>query len=245
MKCAETTSVNSNEVDKIKTEPNHEYDQEVMNNQASAKITEIQQYQYDHLSMLPQFPTPGLFPSAPQDIILPQTSQNFTPVPEIQQSQDDHFQPPQTTTELETMDRQFECDFCQKLFKRESNWKFHIMSFHYFEIFPCNFCGWPFETEIGLKRHLGAFHQGLLSPGTSTEFTSVPEIQQYQDDHSQSQTMVLEKTMEQQFKCDFCSALFKKKSDLKFHIMLFHYFDIFHRGPEIDKKSNLGGRDLK
>ena len=207
------------------------------------KFTEIQQYQYDHWLFLPQQPTPGLFPSAPQGLLIspPQTPNHITTpdsIPEIiQQSQDVHdsqLQPQKVDdadTEVVDLEQQqtFECDFCQKLFKRESNFRLHIMSFHDFEIFPCTSCGWPFETEVGLKRHLGAFHQEdslLLPPKISMEddflTDDVPEeIQQYQNDHSQMPQTIME------YQCEVCCALFTKKSALKLHFTEFHYFEIF------------------
>ena len=209
-------------------------------NHVDDKFTEIQQYQYDHLSLLPQHPTPGLFPSAPQGLLIssPQTP-NHTTTPDtileiIQQSQDVHYsqqQPQKADEDTEVVDleqQQFECDFCQKLFKRESNFRLHIMSFHDFEIFPCTSCGWPFETEIGLKRHLGVFHQegSLLPPKIPMEDHFLPddvpeEIQQYQNDHSQMPQTIME------YQCEVCCALFTKKSELKLHFTEFHFFEIF------------------
>ena len=178
-----TTSINSKEEDdkiiKIKQE----------------KVTEIQQYQCDHLSLLPQFPTPGLFPSVPQGLLIPpQTPKDFTPE-EIQQYQNDYCQMPQTIMELENMEQKFQCDFCcAALFKKKSDLKLHFTEFHDFEI-----------SQIPIEY-----------------FTPVPEeIQQYQNDHSQMPQKIMElKTMEQQFQCDVTPVpeIIQQSQDVSFQL---------------------------
>ncbi|KAJ8030531.1 Zinc finger protein 14 [Holothuria leucospilota] len=136
---------------------------------------------------------------------------------------------------MHTDERPFKCQFCQKLFRRSSTCKIHEMIHTGEKPFKCQFCMRPFTRKQDCKYH------EMTHTGEKPYKCHFCEKVFTKKQHCRYHEMI--HTGEKPFKCQFCEKTFNRKQNCKSHEMT-------HTGErpfrcQVCEKSFINKRDCK
>ena len=125
---------------------------------------------------------------------------------------------------------EFCCNFCAKVFSRQSNLKRHVDSIHKgIKNYHCELCQMKFTALQNLQNHMKHIHDiSYYKPKTKLEEISSIENNNADQVKSSQPTKIRKK-----YKCELCGKTFFNKPYLESHIQNFH--DSNYETPKLNK----------
>ena len=117
-------------------------------------------------------------------------------------------------------DKRMDCEVCGKPFYNQSNYDRHMKGHKGIKEFQCNQCGKAYTSKRSLEQHIDVIHLGKKSFVCNICNQSFGRT-------TTLRVHMLSHTKELPFRCEYCSAGYKEKRNLKKHMMKSH--------PEIEQ----------
>ena len=117
-------------------------------------------------------------------------------------------------------DKRMECEVCSKPFYNQSNYDRHMKGHQGIKEFQCNQCGKAYTSKRSMEQHVDVVHLGKKSfvcNVCNQTFGRTTTLRVHMLSH----------TKDLPFRCEYCSAGYKEKRNLKKHMMKSH--------PEIEQ----------
>ena len=117
----------------------------------------------------------------------------------------------------------FECQQCDKAYKRKNHLKEHIQSFHEGVKYLCHQCDQEFTDQSSLRRHIQSVHKGVTYACDHCDYQATQQsnlTKHFQSVH----TMYVHEVDGNSFKfeCQQCEKVYKRKDHLRKHIKSAH-----------------------
>ena len=117
-------------------------------------------------------------------------------------------------------EKRMECEVCGKPFYNQSNYDRHMKGHQGIKEFQCNQCGKAYTSKRSMEQHVDVVHLGKKSFVCNVCNQSFGRT-------TTLRVHMLSHTKELPFRCEYCSAGYKEKRNLKKHMMKSH--------PEIEQ----------
>ena len=117
-------------------------------------------------------------------------------------------------------EKRIECEVCGKPFYNQSNYDRHMKGHQGIKEFQCNQCGKAYTSKRSMEQHVDVVHLGKKSFVCNVCNQSFGRT-------TTLRVHMLSHTKELPFRCEYCSAGYKEKRNLKKHMMKSH--------PEIEQ----------